>query len=176
MRRLTARFAGKEFVESPRRIDVPKLTQLEKLERDLATFPTRRKLLTKKQFALYMDGLRQMRGAIAGMIRKVQNIGGRADQDRYVMKIGRLFLDAPPNVLETFIASRRNSRGRNLHAVAMARLRRATPQQLAEYGRRGGKATQAKARALSAAAAESTTTPRVVSATESVVPSELASK
>jgi hypothetical protein len=112
LQRLTARFAGKEFVMIPRQIHLPKLTRLEALAKQVETFPTRRKCLTRKEFGIYVDALRQVRGVIAGLMRKVQDAGHRADENRYLLKIARLFLDSPPDVFETFIASRGPSRKR----------------------------------------------------------------
>ena len=169
LQRLTARFAGKGFVTIPRQIHLPKLTQLEALAKEVETLPTRRKCLTRKEFGIYVDALRQMRGVIAGLMRKVQDAGHRARQDRYLVKIGQLFLDAPPDVLEGFILTRRNQAGRNLHAAALARMRAATPQQLSEWGRRSAEVRRQK-RPLIAAAA-STPSPSVSSANESATAS-----
>ena len=91
----------------PRQIHLPKLTRLEALAKEVETLPTRRKCLSRKQFGIYMNALRQMRGAIAGLMRKVQDAGHRADENRYLLKIARLFLDSPPDVFESFISSRR---------------------------------------------------------------------
>ena len=155
LQRLTARFAGKPFVTIPRQIRLPKLTRLEALAKQVETLPTRRKCLTRREFGIYMDAIRQLRSTIAGMIRKVQNIGHRSDESRYLQKIARLFLDAPPDVFASFLAGRRNRRGQNVHAMAMARMRHATSEQLSEWGRRGGKATKRKR--LNAAAAPTPT-------------------
>jgi hypothetical protein len=174
LRRLTARFAGKEFVERPRQIHLPKLATLEALAKEVASFPTHRKCLTRKEFGIYVDALRQVRGVIAGLMRKVQNAGHRACQDRYLVKIGRLVTDAPDDVLETFILTRLNKPGRNPHAIALARMRRATPEQLREWSRRALEAKRRK-HALTAAAAP-TSSPSAASANESPTPGALESE
>ena len=80
-----------------------------------------------------------MRRALAGLINKVQESEHRARQERYPARVGRLFLDAPDDMLESFVIGRRNKSGKNLHAAAMARMRAANlrPGQLSELGRRG---------------------------------------
>jgi len=155
IRRLTARFEGKGFVEKPRQVHVPKLAKLEAVEREIALVPTKRRLLTISQFRIYMDGLRQVRSAIAGLKREVQEVRHRARQDRYLVKLGRLVTDAPDDVFETFILSRRNKAGRNLHASALARMKRADSRQLSEWGKRGAAETnrRRRERELNAAAA-----------------------
>src|SRR5262249_53311218 len=110
LQRLTARLAGKEFVTIPRQIHVPKLVQLESMANQIDALPTCRKCLKRAEFRIYMDALRQLRGTVAGLVRKVQNIGYRADEDRYLMKVGRLFLDAPPDVFGAFILIRAETR------------------------------------------------------------------
>jgi hypothetical protein len=62
----------------------------------------------------------------------------RDKQEAYLARIGRLFLDAPADVLEKFILNRRNLAGSNLHAAALARMRsdRLPREKLAEWGRR----------------------------------------
>jgi len=174
LQRLTARFAGKEFVTIPRQIHLPKLTRLEALAKEVETLPTRRKCLTRKEFGIYMDALRQIRGVIAGLTRKVQAAGHRACQDRYLVKVGQLVVDAPDEVLEAFILGRRNKPGRNFNAAALARMRAATPQQLSEWGRRSAEVRRQK-RALIAAAGP-TSSPSVASANESATASALESE
>jgi hypothetical protein len=107
------------------------------------------------------------------MIRKVQQSEHRAAQLRYLARVGQIFLDASPEVVERFIITRRNRAGRNLHAAAMARMKRATPQQLAEWGRRGGEVSQRK---RLSAAATATSKPGVASANESAAASALESE
>ena len=68
-------------------------------------------------------------------MRKVRDAGHRAHQDRYLVKIGQLVVDAPDDVFEAFILGRHNNAGRNFHAAALARMRTATPQQPSEWGR-----------------------------------------
>ena len=174
LQRLTARFAGKEFVTIPRQIHLPKLTRLEALAKEVETLPTRRKCLTRKEFGIYLDALRQMRGVIAGLMRKVQDAGHRACQDRYLVKIGQLVVDAPDDVFEAFILGRRNKPGRNFHAAALARMRAATPQQLSEWGRRSAEVRRQK-RALIGAAGP-IPSPSAASANESATASALESE
>ena len=173
LQRLTARFAGKEFVTIPRQIHLPKLTRLKALAKEVETLPTRRKCLTRKDFGIYVDALRQMRGVIAGLMRKVQDAGHRACQDRYLLKIGQLVLDAPDDVLEAFILGRRDKPGRNFHAAALARMRTATPQQLSEWGRRSAEVRRQKRAVI--AAAGPTSSSSVASANESATESALES-
>ena len=158
----------------PRQIHLPKLTRLEALAKEVETLPTRRKCLTRKEFGIYLDALRQMRGVIAGLMRKVQDAGHRACQDRYLVKIGQLVVDAPDDVFEAFILGRRNKPGRNFHAAALARMRAATPQQLSEWGRRSAEVRRQK-RALIAAAGP-TPSPSAASANESATASALESE
>ena len=87
------------------------------MAKEVETLPTRRKCLTRKEFGIYVDALRQMRGVIAGLMRKVQDAGHRACQDRYLVKIGQLVVDAPDDVFEAYILGRRNKSGRNFHAA-----------------------------------------------------------
>ena len=106
LQRLTARFAGKEFVTIPRQIHLPKLTRLEALAKEVETLPTRRKCLTRRSLESTWTPYARCR-AIAGLMRKVQDAGHRADENRYLLKIAGLFLDSPPDVFESFISSRR---------------------------------------------------------------------
>jgi hypothetical protein len=123
---------------------------------------------------IYLDALRQMRGVIAGLMRKVQDAGHRACQDRYLVKIGQLVVDAPDDVFEAFVLGRRNKPGRNFPTAALARMRGATPQQLSEWGRRSAEVRRQK-RALIAAAGP-TSSPSVASANESATASAPASE
>ena len=114
LRRLMAHRARKEIVlVLPQRITSPSLVTLERLERDLATIPTRRKLLTRAQYKIHMDALRRMKGVIAAVIRKVQAAENYRKQERYLARVGQIFLDAPGDVLETFIVGRRPGRKRH---------------------------------------------------------------
>jgi hypothetical protein len=110
------------------------------------TLPTRRKRLKRSEFKIYLDTMRRLRGAIVVAIRKIWQSEQRDYQQRYLAVVGQIFLDAPPDVLEGFILTRRNQAGRNLHAAALARMRAATPQQLSEWAgaarRRGGKSAR----------------------------------
>jgi hypothetical protein len=119
---------------------------LDALERELREFPTRRRLLTIKQFATFTDTIRQLRRSVAGLTGQVRKYEHRARQAAYLARIGRLFLDAPDEVLERFILSRQNAAGENVHAVALA-LKRSLmlpPRQLAEWVRKGAQARWAK--------------------------------
>ncbi len=142
LERLSARAAAKGFVIAPQRVHVPNLAKLKALERVLEAFPTRRRLLKRSEFRIYTDVLRPMRRVLAGLMGKVEQAAHRGRQERYLARIGRIFLDAPDEVLESFIVGRRNQSGKNLHAAAMARLRAANlrPSQLSEWGRRGAQA------------------------------------
>jgi hypothetical protein len=77
-------------------------------------------------------------------IRKIRQSEQRDYQQRYLARVGQIFLDASPEVLEGFILTRRNQAGRNVHAAALARLRRATPHQLSEWGRRSAEVRRQK--------------------------------
>jgi hypothetical protein len=139
LERLKTRAGKTGFVVAPERIHAPDLAKLNALERELETFPTRRRLLKRSEFRVYANTLRRMQRTIAGLISRVRESGHRAREERYLARIGRLFLDAPDDVLESFIVSRRNRSGKNLHAAALARMRAANlrPGQLSEWGRRG---------------------------------------
>ena len=149
LKRLEARAAAKGFVVAPERVHAPNLAKLQSLERELETFPTRRRLLKRNEFRIYADALRRTRRAIVGLIRKVQDSEHRGRQERYLARVGRRFLDAPDDVLESFIIGRRNQSGKNLHASALARIRAANlqPCQLSEWGRRGAQVRLEKLRA-----------------------------
>jgi hypothetical protein len=139
LERLKTRSAAKGFVVSPQRVHAPRLAKPQALERELGRFPTRRRLLKRSEFRVYADVLRRMRRTLAALIHRVQGCAHRDRQERYLARIGRILLDAPDEVLESFIVGRRNQSGRNLHAAAMARMRAANlrPEQLSEWGRRG---------------------------------------
>jgi hypothetical protein len=141
----------KEIVLRPRYVQVPKLTRLEALAKQVDMLQTHRKCLTRREFGVYVDALRQMRGVIATLACKFRRLENIDKQQRYWARVGEVFLDAPSGAFESFLAGRRNRRGQNSAAIALSRMRRATPQQLAEWGRRGGEATQRKR--ISAAAA-----------------------
>jgi hypothetical protein len=142
LERLQTLAAGKGFVLAPRRVHTPNLSKLDALDRKLRGFPTRRRLLTVKEFALYLDALRQMRRSVAGLARQVRRYNHNASQERYLGRVGRLFLDAPADVLERFILNRGNRAGSNLHAVALARMRNdgLPREKLAEWGSKGAQA------------------------------------
>jgi hypothetical protein len=137
----------------PRRVHAPNLSKLDALESQLRSFPTRRRLLTVKQFSAYMDALRQMRGSVAALGIQLRKCRHNARQERYLARIGRLFLDAPPAVLEGFILNRNNRRGSNFHAAALARMRGEglTREKLAEWGRKGAEARWRNSRAATVA-------------------------
>jgi hypothetical protein len=107
LQRLTARFAGKEFVTIPRQIHPPKLTRLEALAKEVDRLPTRRKCLTREESGIYVDALRQMRGVIAGLMREVQDAGHRAPTTGIWVKICQLVVDAPDDLFEALILARR---------------------------------------------------------------------
>jgi hypothetical protein len=142
LERLTMHAVAKGFVVAPQRVHAPHLAKLQSLVRELDTFPTRRRLLKRSEFRVYADALRQTRRAIAGLIRKVQKAEHCGRQERYLARVGRLFLDAPDDMLESFIIGRRNKSGKNLHAAALARMRAENLRrgQLSEWGRRGARA------------------------------------
>jgi hypothetical protein len=148
LERLERLAARKGLVLAPRRVHVPNLSKLDALERELREFPTRRRLLTIKQFATFMDVIRRLRRSVAGLAGRVRKCEHRARQAAYLARIGRLFLDAPDEVLESFIFNRRNRAGANVHAVALARKRGVNlpPAKFAEWGRRGAEALWAKRR------------------------------
>lgn len=127
---------------------MPNLSKLDALERQLREFPTRRRLLTIKQFATFTDTIRRLRRSVAGLTGQVRKYEHRARQAAYLARIGRLFLDAPDDVLERFILSRQNRAGANVHAVALARKREAklTSAKLAEWGRKGAEVLWQKRR------------------------------
>jgi hypothetical protein len=66
-----------------------------------------------------------------------------------VARIGPLFLDAPADVLESFMLYRGNASGSNIHAAALARKRNANlpREKLSEWGRKGAEAMWVKRRA-----------------------------
>jgi hypothetical protein len=144
LERALAHRTWKEIVLRPRNVKVPKLARLEALAKKVETFPTHRKCLTRREFAVYVDDLRQVRGAIATLARKFRRLENIDKQYRYWARVGEIFLDAPSGAFESFLAGRRNRRGQNVHAVAMARLRRSTSQQLSEWGRRGAEVRRQK--------------------------------
>jgi hypothetical protein len=112
--RLMAHRTRKEIVlVVPQRINSPSLVTLERLERDIATIPTRRKLLTRAQYKIHMDALLRMKGVIVAVIRKVQAAENYRKQERYLARVGQIFLDAPVDVLESFIVGRRPGRKRH---------------------------------------------------------------
>jgi len=90
------------------------------------TLPTHRKCLTRREFGVYV-ALRQVRGAIATLARKFRRLENIDKQQRYWARVGQIFLDAPSGAFESFLAGRRNRRGQNVHAAALARMRTATP-------------------------------------------------
>ena len=122
---------------------------------------------------IYLDTVLRLRDAIVVAIRKIRQSEQRDYQQRYLARVGQIFLDAPPDVLEGFILTRRNQAGRNAHAAALARMRAATSQQFSEWGRRSAEVRRQKR--LSAAAV-ATTTQSVASPTEFATPPALESK
>jgi hypothetical protein len=169
LERALAHRTRKEIVLGPRHVQVPKLARLEALAKQVETLPTHRKCLTRREFAVYVDALRQVRGAIATLARKFRRLENIDKQYRYWARVGEIFLDAPSGAFESFLAGRRNRRGQNVHAVALARMRAATPQQLSEWGRRSAEVRREK-RALIVAAGP-TSSPSVASANESATAS-----
>ena len=157
-----------------RNLQIPSTVRLEGLLEQIQTLPTRRKCLTRAEFKVYLDTVLRVRDAIVVAIRKIRQSKQRDYQQRYLARVGQIFLDATPDVLEGFILTRRNQVGRSVHAVAMARMRRATSQQLSEWGRRGAEVRRQK-RALIAAAGP-TSNPSVASANESATSSALESE
>jgi hypothetical protein len=115
-----------------------------------------------------------VRGAIATLARKFRRLENIDKQYRYWARVGEIFLDAPSGAFESFLAGRRNRRGQNVHAVALARMRAATPQQLSEWGRRSAEVRRQK-RALTVAAGP-TPSPSVASANESAAAPALESE
>jgi hypothetical protein len=163
-----------DFVPQSRNLQMPSVVRLEGLAKEVETLPTRRKLLKRSEFKIYVDTVLRLRDAISVAIRKIRQSEQRDYQQRYLARVGQIFLDATPDVLEGFILTRQNQAGRNVHAAALARMRRATPQQLSEWGRRGAESRRQK-RALIAAAAP-TSSPSVASANESATASALESE
>jgi hypothetical protein len=170
LERLKASSAKRGFVVAPQRVHAPNLAKLQTLEKELEVFPTRRILLKRSEFRVYADALRRMRRTVSGLIRQVRECEHRSGQDRYLARIGRLFLDAPDEVLESFIVSRRNRSGKNLHAAALARIRAANlqPGQLSEWGRRGARVRLEKHR-VAKIGGESTPSPTASSPNETQV-------
>jgi len=164
----------RDFVPQSRNLRIPSVARLEGLAKQVTMLPTRRKCLKRREFQIYLDTVHRLRDAIVVAIRKIRQSEQRDCQQRYLARVGQIFLDAPPDVLEGFILTRRNQAGRNLHAAALARLRRATPQQLSEWGRRSAEVRRQK-RALSSAAGP-TSSPSVASANESATASGLESE
>jgi hypothetical protein len=163
-----------DFVPQSRNLQMPSVVRLEGLLEQIETLPTRRKCLTRAEFRVYLDTVLRVRDAIVVAIRKIRQSEQRDYQQRYLARVGQIFLDAPPDVLEGFILTRRNQAGRNVHAAALARMRSATPQQLSEWGRRSAEVRRQK-RALIAAAGP-TSSPSVASANESATASALESE
>jgi hypothetical protein len=102
---------------------VPNLFKLNALGHELRAFPTRWRLLTVKEFQTYADAPLRTRLSVAGLAKQVRKSQHRDRQEAYLARIGRLFLDAPDDMLESLILNRRNSAGWNLHAAALARMR-----------------------------------------------------
>jgi hypothetical protein len=146
--RLKRLVAGKDYVVVPQRVHVPNLAKLDELEQELREFPRRRRLLTIPQFMVWADELRQMRRSVVGLAEEVRKSQHSDRQEAYLARFGRLFLEAPGDVLESFILNRPNKAGSNLHAVALARMRNhGLPRdKLAEWGRKGAAARWAKSR------------------------------
>jgi hypothetical protein len=169
--RLERLAAGKDFVFAPRRVHAPNLSELEALERELQELPTRRRLLTIKQFRVYTDALWRLKRAVAGLIDQVMRYDHGRRQERYLARVGRLFLDAPPEVVERFILNRGDRRGANLHAVALARRRssRLSREKLSEWGRKGAHSLWAK-RGKAIAPAQPKASPAESSPNEAPVP------
>jgi hypothetical protein len=140
----------RDFVPQSRNLRIPSVVRLEGLATQVTMLPTRRRCLKRREFQIYLDTVHRLRDAIVVAIRKIRQFEQRDYQQRYLARVGQIFLDAPPDVLEGFILTRQDQAGRNLHAAALARLRRATPQQLSEWGRRSAEVRRQK-RALTAA-------------------------
>src|SRR5262249_27851948 len=85
LQRLTARFAGKEFGRYLGRFIFRNSPGSRRWRKKSRRFRPGVECLTRKEFGIYMDALRQMRGAIAGLMREVQNAGHRADENRYLL-------------------------------------------------------------------------------------------
>jgi hypothetical protein len=144
-----------------RRVHTPSLSKLDALKRKLRDFPTRRRLLTIKEFTVYLDALHKMRRSVAGLAEQVHRQGHRNAQEAYLARVGRVFLDAPPAVLEEFIVNRPNRAGSNLHAAALARIRNEglPHEKLAEWGRKGAQTRWKKPLAGVVNPADAVTTP-----------------
>jgi hypothetical protein len=147
----------RDLVPQLRRLKIPSLVRLEGLAKQVAMLPTRRKCLKRGEFQIYLDTVHRLRNAIAMAIRRIQQLEHRDEQLKHLARIGQIFIDADDAVLSTFIVSRRNRAGRNLHAAAMAALRRASSQQLSAWGKAGVAARRQKA--LASAAVSSTPSP-----------------
>jgi hypothetical protein len=149
LERLKKLSAGRDFLFQPQRVHVPNLSKLSVLEHELRELPTRRKLLTVKEFATYVDVLRRMQRCVAGLAAQVRGFQHLHRQEAYKARIGRIFLDAPDELLESFIVNRRNRTGSNLHAAFLARIRndRLPREKLVEWGRKGAQARWARRRA-----------------------------
>jgi hypothetical protein len=91
---------------------------------------------------------RSRRRSVAGLAQQARKSQHRDRQEAYLARIGRLFLDAPADVLESFILDRRDKKGANIHAVALARKRNANlpRERLSEWGRKGAEALWRKRR------------------------------
>ena len=99
-----------DFVPQPRHFQMPSTVRLEGLLEQIETLPTRRKCLTRAEFRVYLDTLLRVRNAIVTAIRKIRQSRQRDYQQRYLARVGQIFLDAPANVLEKFIVGRRPGR------------------------------------------------------------------
>ena len=85
-----------DFVPQSRNLQMPSVVRLEGLAKEVETLPTRRKLLKRSEFKIYRDTVLRLRAAIVVAIRKIQQSEQRDYQQRYLARVGQIFLDAPP--------------------------------------------------------------------------------
>jgi len=107
-----------DFVPQSRNLRMPSVVRLEGLAKEVETLPTRRKLLKRGELKIYFDTVLRLRHAIVVAIHKIRQSEQRDYQQRYLARVGQTFLDAPPDILEGFILTRRNQAGRNVHDAA----------------------------------------------------------
>jgi hypothetical protein len=116
---------------------LPSTARLEGLLEQIEALPRHRKCLDRAQFRVYLATLLRVRDALVLALRKIRRHEQCDYQRGYLARLGAIYLDSPPDVFTSFLAGKRNRRGQNVAAVAMARVRRATSQQLSEWGRKG---------------------------------------
>jgi len=153
-----------DFVPQSGILRLPSTARLEGLLEQIEALPRHRKCLDRAQFRVYLATLLRVRDALVLALRKIRRHEQCDYQRGYLARVGAIYLDSPPDVFASFLAGKRNRRGQNAAAVAMARMRRATSQQLSEWGRKGAESRRQK-RALIAAAGP-TSNPSVSSANE----------